>query len=183
VLQTVIFLLQVGLQTILSFTVLSNCVFSSLNFDTAFLTDCTKYCSVFFKLLDRKFNEDSKNALKTIIFLLQADFTGDFVFDCLFGISNFDTTFLADCIKFCIVFFGYWKGNLIRIPKMCLKQPFSHSKWVLQVILSLTDLSNCIFGSSKFDTVFLPDCIKFCSVFSGYWIGNLIRIPKIYLKL
>jgi len=32
-------------------------------------------------LLDRKFNEDSKNVLKTVIFSLQAGFTGDFVSD------------------------------------------------------------------------------------------------------
>jgi len=33
-------------------------------------------------LLDRKFNEDSKNVLKTVIFLLQVGFTGDFVHHC-----------------------------------------------------------------------------------------------------
>jgi len=37
---------------------------------------------VFFMLLDRKFNEDSKNVLKTVIFSLQVSFTGDFVPDC-----------------------------------------------------------------------------------------------------
>jgi len=69
------------LQAILSLTVLSNCVSSSTNFDTTFLPDCTKSCSIFFRLLDRKFNEDSKNVLKTVIFLLQVGFTGDFVSD------------------------------------------------------------------------------------------------------
>jgi len=39
-----------------------------------------------------------------------------------------------------------------------------------------------IFGSSNFDTAFLPDCIKFCSVFSGCQIGNLMRISKMCLK-
>jgi len=34
---------------------------------------------VFSMLLDRKFNEDFKNALKIIIFSLQVGFTGDFV--------------------------------------------------------------------------------------------------------
>jgi len=48
---------------------------------------------------------------------------------------------------------------------MCLKQSLSHSKWVLQEILSLTDLSNCVSGSSNFDSDFVPDCTKFCSVF------------------
>jgi len=37
----------------------------------------------FFMLLDRKFNDDSKNVLKTVIFSLHADFTSDFVADCL----------------------------------------------------------------------------------------------------
>jgi len=68
------------LEAILSLTVFSNCVSDSLNLNTAFLTDCT----VFFRLLDRKFNEDSKNVLKTLIFSLQVGFTSDFVLDCHF---------------------------------------------------------------------------------------------------
>jgi len=32
--------------------------------------------------LDGKFNEDSKNVLRTVIFLLQVGFKGDFVSDC-----------------------------------------------------------------------------------------------------
>jgi len=51
---------------------------------------------------------------------------------------------------------------------MCLKQSFSYFKWVLQAILSLTVLSNCVFGNSIFDTAFRPDCTKFCTVFLGY---------------
>jgi len=43
---------------------------------------------VSFMSLDRKFNEDSKNVLKTIIFLFQVGFTSDFVFDCLFKLSS-----------------------------------------------------------------------------------------------
>jgi len=40
---------------------------------------------VFFRLLDSKFNEDSKNVLKTVIFSLQVGFAGDFVLaDCSF---------------------------------------------------------------------------------------------------
>jgi len=35
------------LQAILSLTVLSNCDSGRPNFDTAFLTDCTKFCSDF----------------------------------------------------------------------------------------------------------------------------------------
>jgi len=42
-------------------------------------------------------------------------------------------------------------------PKMCLKLSFSHSKGVLKATLSLTVLSNCISGSSNFDTTFLTD--------------------------
>jgi len=50
--------------------------------------------------------------------------------------SNFDSAFLPDCTKFFERFSGYWLEKLMRIPKMCLKQSFSHSKWVLQAILS-----------------------------------------------
>jgi len=70
------------LQTDLSLTVLSNCVSGSSNFDTAFLPGCTNICSCFFMLLDRKFNGDSENVLKTVNFSLQVGFTGKFVPDC-----------------------------------------------------------------------------------------------------
>jgi len=70
----------------------------------------------------------------------------------------------------------------MSIPKTFLKQSFSHCKWVLYPILALTILSNCVSGSSKFDTAFLSDCTKFCSDLSGYWIGNLMQIPKMCLK-
>jgi len=65
---------------------------------------------------------------------------------------------------------------------MRLKQLFSYSKWVFQAILFLIVLSNCVFGSTNFDITFLSDCTKFSSVFSGYWIGNLMRILKMWLK-
>jgi len=71
----------------------------------------------------------------------------------------------------------------MRIPKMCLQLSYSDSKWVLYTILSLTVLSNFVSDSSNFDTVFLLDYPNFCSVFLGYWIGNLMRIPKMCLKL
>jgi len=74
------------LQAIFSLTVLSNCISGSSNVDTVFLRDCTKFCSVFFRLLNRKFNGDSKNVLKTVFFLLQVGFTGDFVSDYLFKV-------------------------------------------------------------------------------------------------
>jgi len=45
----------------------------------------------------------------------------------------------------------------MRIVKMCLKQSFSYSKWVLQAVLSLTVLSNCVSGNSDFATAFLSD--------------------------
>jgi len=70
----------------------------------------------------------------------------------------------------------------MRIPKICLKQSFFHFRKVLQVIFFLIVFSNCVFGSSKFDNAFLPDCTKSCIVFSGYWIGNLMRNPKMCLK-
>jgi len=37
---------------------------------------------VFLRLLDRKFNEDSKNLIKRVIFPLQVGFIGNFVSDC-----------------------------------------------------------------------------------------------------
>jgi len=48
---------------------------------------------------------------------------------------------------------------------MYLKQTFSHSKWVLQGIFSLTVLSNCLSGSSNFDTAFLSDCTRYVLFF------------------
>jgi len=51
------------------------------------------------------------------------------------------------------------------IPKMCLKHSFSYSKSVLQAIVSLTVLSNCVSSSSNVENAFLPDCTKFHSVF------------------
>jgi len=72
------------LQAILFLTVLLNCVSGSSNFDTAFLPDCMKFCSVFFSLLNRKFNGHFKNVVKTVILSLQVGFTGDFVLDCPF---------------------------------------------------------------------------------------------------
>jgi len=40
----------------------------------------------------------------------------------------------------------------MRIPKICLKQSFSHSKWGQQAILSVIVLSNCVSGNLNFDT-------------------------------
>jgi len=51
---------------------------------------------------------------------------------------------------------------------MCLNHSFSHYKWVLQAILFLTVLPNCVFGGSNFDTDLIPDCTKLCSVFLGF---------------
>jgi len=103
--------------------------------------------------------------------------------NCVSGSSNFDIVFLLDCTKFCSVFTGYWIGNLMRIPKIWLKLSISHFKRVGQEISSLSVISNCVSGSSNFDTAFLPDCTKFCSVFSVYWIGIFKGIPKICLGL
>jgi len=88
--------------------------------------------------------------------------------NCVSVSSNFDTAFLPDCTKFCSGFACYWIENLMRILKMCLKSSFSYSKWVVQAILSLIVLSNCVSVSSNFDTAFLPDCTKFCSVFPSH---------------
>jgi len=42
----------------------------------------------------------------------------------------------------------------MNIPKMYLKQSFSHSKWVLQAILSLTILSNCVLAVQILTSLF-----------------------------
>jgi len=42
---------------------------------------------VFLTSLDRKFNGDSKNVLKTVIFSLQMDLTDNFIPDCPFKLS------------------------------------------------------------------------------------------------
>jgi len=96
---------------------------------------------------------------------LQAILSSTVLSNCDSVSSNFETDFFPDCTKFCSAFSGYWIGNLTRIPKMCLKQLFSHYKWFLHAILSLTVFSNCGSVSSNFDTAFFPDCTKFCSVF------------------
>jgi len=93
--------------------------------------------------------------------VLQAILSLTVLSNCVSGSSNFYTTFLLDFTKFSILFAGYWIGNLMRIPKMCLKQSFSRSKWILQAIFFLTVLSNCVSGSSNFDTVFLTDYTRF----------------------
>jgi len=65
---------------------------------------------------------------------------------------------------------------------MCLKLSLSPSKSFLQAVLSLTVFSNCISGSSTFTPVFSLTVSNF-EVVSCYWIGNLMRILKICLKL
>jgi len=69
------------LRAILSLTVPTNCVSGCSNFDSLFLLDYTKSL-MFLRLLDRKFNKNSKNVLKTVIFSLLVGFKGDFVPDC-----------------------------------------------------------------------------------------------------
>jgi len=65
---------------------------------------------------------------------------------------------------------------------MCLEQSFSHFKWVLQAILSLTVLSDYVSGSSKLDTSLFYLTVPNVVFFLGYWIENLMRIPKMCLK-
>jgi len=114
--------------------------------------------------------------------VLQAIFSLTVLSNCVFDSSNFNTTFLTDCTRFFNVFLCHLKGNLMRIPKMCLKLSFSYSMWVLWAILSLSVLSNCVSDSSNFDTTFLADCTRFFNVFLCHLKGNLMRIPKMCLK-
>jgi len=80
--KTVIFLLQVGF--IGDF--LPDCpfklYFQQLKFWHRFSPWFYLILLCFFMSLDRKFNEDFKNVLKTVIFQLQVGFTGDFLPGC-----------------------------------------------------------------------------------------------------
>jgi len=64
-----------------------------------------------------------------------------------------------------VVFFKLLDGKLNEGSKNMFKTVIFSFQLVLQAILSLTILSNCVSVSSNFDTAFLPDCTKFCSVF------------------
>jgi len=94
------------------------CVSGSSYFYIAFFTDLTW-------LLDRKFNEDFKNVLKTVIFSLQVGFTGDFVLDSSFKLCFWQFElwhrFAPWLYQIVYCFSGYSIGNLRRISKMCLK--------------------------------------------------------------
>jgi len=63
---------------------------------------------IFFRFLNRKFNEDSKNVLKKVIRSLQVSFTSGFVSNFLFSSdfysSNFNNAFLFDCTYFLCIF-------------------------------------------------------------------------------
>jgi len=52
--------------------------------------------------------------------------------------------------------------------RICLKQSVSYSKRILPAILFLSVFSNCVPGSSNFDTTFLHDCTKFFLFFLCY---------------
>jgi len=69
----------------------------------------------------------------------------------------------------------------MRIPKMCLKQSLYYSKWMLQIILSLTVLLYCA-SCSSMTPLFSLAVSTFWVFFSAYWIGNSMRIPKMCLK-
>jgi len=97
------------------------------------------------------------------------DFVPDFPFKVTFRQFIIWHRFSPGLYQILQCFLGYRIGNLMKILKMALKQLFSHSKWVLQTILSLTALSNCVSSSCYFDTAVLPDCIKSYSVFLGCW--------------
>jgi len=59
-------------------------VFLAVQILTPFFSLTVPNFEMFLRLLNKKFNEDFKNVLKTVIFLLQVGFTGDFVSDCHF---------------------------------------------------------------------------------------------------
>jgi len=80
-LKTIIFLLQVGFIGDFALSVLLNC-FWQFQFSHRFSPWLYQILEFFFRLLDRKFDKDSKNVFKTIFFLLQVGFISDFVPDC-----------------------------------------------------------------------------------------------------
>jgi len=151
------------LHAILLLTLSTNYIFGSSNFDTAFLPYRTKFCSVFlsYRIVDsmRILKMCIKQSFCHYKWVLHAILFPTHFTNCIFGRSYFDTACLPYCTKWCSVFLSYQIGNLMRILKMCLKQSFSNSKWVLHAILSLTLSKNCGFGSSNFDTAFLADQI------------------------
>jgi len=59
-------------------------------------------------------------------------------------------------------------------------------KFSLQVGFTGDFVPDCPFKlcsvNSSFDTAFLPDCTKFCTISSGFRIGNLMCIPKMGRK-
>jgi len=63
-------------------------------------------------LLNRKFNDDSKNVLKTVIFLLQIGSTGDFVPDCSLKLSFWQFKTLIPVFSLTIPYF-YHTMNLL----------------------------------------------------------------------
>jgi len=68
VVKTVIFSLQVNFTGYFVADWFSRTVFLAVQILTPLFILTTKFCNVFFMLLDRKFNEDSKNVVKTVIF-------------------------------------------------------------------------------------------------------------------
>jgi len=64
--------------------VLPFCVFLTVQILTPLFSLTVPNFVVFFRLSDRKFNEESNSVLKTVIFSLQVCFTNGFVPDCLF---------------------------------------------------------------------------------------------------
>jgi len=135
VLKTIIFLLQVGFISDFVPDCSYKLCFWQFKFSHRFSPWLYQILEFFFRLLDRKFDDDSKNVLKTIFFLLQVGFIGDFVSDCSFklflAVQIFTPLFSLAVPNFVVFFLGYRIRNLMRIPKMCLKQSFSDLKWVL----------------------------------------------------
>jgi len=84
VLKTVIFSLQVGFTGDFAPDSPSNC-FLAVQILTPLFSLSVPNLVVFFRLLERKFNEDFKNLLKTVIFSLKASFTDNFIPDCPFS--------------------------------------------------------------------------------------------------
>jgi len=134
VLKTVNFLLQMGFARYFVTDCSFKLCFWQFKLWHRFSTWLHENFVLLFKSLDGKFNEDSKNVLKTVIFSLQVGFKGRFVIDCLFKLCFYQfilwycfSPWLYQILK---LFLHYWIGNLMRIPKICLKMWFGHYKLV-----------------------------------------------------
>jgi len=92
-LKTVIFSLQVGFRGHFIRDYPFNLGFWQIKLWHCFSRCLYQIFWIFFRLLDRKFDEDSKNVLTTVIFSLQVGFTVHFILECPFKLCLWQIKF------------------------------------------------------------------------------------------